>query len=616
MNSSSSETTTAKAVAGCGGADGTRASIAAQSDAPADQGGGGGGASESINARGGMGGTGVIIVRYSLPSPSGLSRDWNLACRNFSNGTTTVNDSIASGVFGSRFMTDSTTSDFSFPSINETSTNATQNWGNSSPAGCGDGTNFTLYLSGYLRSPSLTSSTDFYFRLVTDMGVTMKFGGVGVMLSTLITEGVSTNVCNSDGGSTPSGSYNCGSGATPRSTSKLTMPANTWQFVEIWLHERDPASKSSFPNALRASLELQYQLEGGSSTSVPREWLSRNVPRSVTTTLTSDTQTAASTLVANVDTSTRVIGGVNDSVTAMSMGGKFSFYEGASAITGCQNLNSTNGTAQCSLGTLPRDSIKRNYRVAFTPDTSTASSDLQYNVFATSSWEGVIQLGKLKNATLRIGQYNAFVGMSTYPLNVYADSTIYGAITRSVTDSGTASCALDLGRYFLTAQRVGSCTVSVNAAGDASYEPETATATIYWIQWSDAYATRVASTPNEIVLNHQTSIFKYNYDTLTVTGYRNGSGTSVSSITKNQTLQIVGDGFSDADYIEVSFANMEARTILPAGMSNRFTEMQVVNIGGINYLQLTVPAGAESGPVTVVSPKGMAVGPSLTILSP
>jgi hypothetical protein len=90
----------------------------------------------------------------------------------------------------------------------------------------------------------------------------------------------------------------------------------------------------------------------------------------------------------------------------------------------------------------------------------------------------------------------------------------------------------------------------------------------------------------------------------------------VSSITKNQTLQIVGDGFSDADYIEVSFANMEARTILPAGMSNRFTEMQVVNIGGINYLQLTVPAGAESGPVTVVSPKGMAVGPSLTILSP
>jgi hypothetical protein len=123
----------------------------------------------------------------------------------------------------------------------------------------------------------------------------------------------------------------------------------------------------------------------------------------------------------------------------------------------------------------------------------------------------------------------------------------------------------------------------------------------------------VPSTPTEIVLNHSTAITKYNYETLTVTGYQNGSGLSVSSIAKNQILRIVGDGFTDADYIEVLFANMEARAILPAGQPNRFTEMQVITVSGINYLELTVPSGAESGIVTVNSPKGTARGPSLTI---
>jgi hypothetical protein len=139
---------------------------------------------------------------------------------------------------------------------------------------------------------------------------------------------------------------------------------------------------------------------------------------------------------------------------------------------------------------------------------------------------------------------------------------------------------------------------------------ETATATIYWIQWSDAYATRVPSTPTEIVLNHETAITKYNYETLTVTTYQNSSGVTITSIATGATLRIIGDGFDPAAaYTEVVFFNNSEALDLTSGL-------QVISSGGSNYLQLTVPSGAESGIVTVNSAKGTARGPSLTILSP
>ena len=293
------------------------------------------------------------------------------------------------------------------------------------------------------------------------------------------------------------------------------------------------------------------------------------------------------------------------------------------AVTLTETFTATNGT-----GT-KRFTFTPNNRAGIVWDTSTANSAVlrvtnQLNagtyfetMTATDSATAAttlaltITVDKARQASLSIGQYNAFVGTSTYPINVYGGSGT-GAVTRSRLSAGSANCTLASG-MFLTATSPGSCSVQAVRAGDTNYLSETATATIFWIQWSDAYATRVPSTPTEIVLNHSTAITKYNYETLTVTGYQNGSGLSVSSIAKNQILRIVGDGFTDADYIEVLFANMEARAILPAGQPNRFTEMQVITVSGINYLELTVPSGAESGIVTVNSPKGTARGPSLTI---
>ncbi len=223
------------------------------------------------------------------------------------------------------------------------------------------------------------------------------------------------------------------------------------------------------------------------------------------------------------------------------------------------------------------------------------------SVSATSSVGLTITVNKARQASLSIGQYNAFVGVSSFPVNVYGGSGT-GAVTRSLTNAGTAGCSLSSG-MFLSALQVGSCTVQAVKAGDTNYLAETATATIYWIQWSDAYATRVASTPNEIVLNHQTAITKYNFDTLTVTSYTDTATVpnTITSARVGQTIRIVGTGFSStAAYTEVNFTNMED---MP-------TPLQIES----TFIRLVIPPGSQTGQVIVNMPgKSPAYGPVLTI---
>ena len=80
--------------------------------------------------------------------------------------------------------------------------------------------------------------------------------------------------------------------------------------------------------------------------------------------------------------------------------------------------------------------------------------------------------------------------------------------------------------------------------------------------------------------------------------YKNGS--------RHTGYWSTGDGFSPtSDYTEVVFASMD--------MVDLTSGLQVISSGGSNYLQLTVPSGVTTGAITVNSPKGMAVGPTLTI---
>jgi hypothetical protein len=283
-----------------------------------------------------------------------------------------------------------------------------------------------------------------------------------------------------------------------------------------------------------------------------------------------------------------------------------------------ETFTASNGTGNKTFTITPnnRAGISWDTRTVNTAVLSVAATNLTVGTYyetltatdsasATTTLALTITVDKSNQAALSIGQYNAYPGISTYPLNVYGGSGT-GTVTRSLSSAGSAGCTL-ASSMFLSATTAGTCTVQAVKAADTNYYAETATATIYWIQWSDAYATRVPSTPTEIVLNHQTAITKYNFETLTVTSYQNSSGVTITTVATGATLRIIGDGFSPtAAYTEVVFASMDSID-LTTGLS------VVSNGSGGYYLQLTVPSGVTSGAVTVNSPKGTAVGPSLTI---
>jgi hypothetical protein len=213
-----------------------------------------------------------------------------------------------------------------------------------------------------------------------------------------------------------------------------------------------------------------------------------------------------------------------------------------------------------------------------------------------------ITVTKGDQAKISIGQYNAFPGRSTYPINATGGSGT-GALTRTLTDSGTAQCVLT-GGMFLTASKVGKCSVRVVKDTDANFLAETGTATIFWIEWNDAYATRVASTPTEIVLQHKTQIIIHDYETLTVTSYTDTATVpnTITSARPGQTIRILGLGFDSSD-------NSSQATFT----DNEYADRTALTN---DYIQVVVPSGAVTGPVTVDTLKGNAVGPTLTILSP
>jgi hypothetical protein len=222
------------------------------------------------------------------------------------------------------------------------------------------------------------------------------------------------------------------------------------------------------------------------------------------------------------------------------------------------------------------------------------------SVTATTALRLTITINKARQASLSIGQYNAFVNSSSYPINVYGGTTSAIA-SRSLIDSGTAGCVID-SSSLVTAARVGTCSVRAVKAGDDNYLPETATATIYWIQWSDAYATR-SGPPTEIVMNHQTGITKFSYDSLTVTSYTDTATVpnTITSARVGQTIRIVGTGFSSAAaYTEVNFENM----------ADMPTPIEI----GSTFIRLVIPPGSQTGQVIVNMPgKSPAYGPVLTI---
>lgn len=216
-------------------------------------------------------------------------------------------------------------------------------------------------------------------------------------------------------------------------------------------------------------------------------------------------------------------------------------------------------------------------------------------------------INKANQAKLSIGQYDAFPGISSYPINVYGGTGL-GAVTRSLVSAGTAGCTIDPTFMFLSAANQGICSVRAVKVGGTNYFDETTTATIYWIAFRTNYSNGAAGGATGITLTGETSITKLTYETFTVLSFANGSGTAVTSASVGSTLRIIGTGFNAADSTTEVFFGM---TSVPAS-SLTFNVVDPL----ANYVQLTVPIDAETDRVVMRSAKGWATSSGTLTITP
>lgn len=267
------------------------------------------------------------------------------------------------------------------------------------------------------------------------------------------------------------------------------------------------------------------------------------------------------------------------------------------------NFVGINGTTYIATTTPPTNAGSYRYSV----------SDIVLSAGASlSNYQGVIYesatvtINKAFQTKLSIGQYQAFSGISTYPLNVYG-GTGTGLLTRTLTDTGTANCTLS-NDMFVTASSVGICTVRAVKDGGVNYFTETATVTIYWMSFIDRYINVAPSTPTDLGLSGSTAITKFTYETFTVLSFANGSGSAVTSASIGSILRIIGTGFNASDSTtEVFF-----------GMTSVSAPLLAFNVTNplANYIQLTVPVDAETDRVVVRSAKGWATSPGTLTITP
>lgn len=235
---------------------------------------------------------------------------------------------------------------------------------------------------------------------------------------------------------------------------------------------------------------------------------------------------------------------------------------------------------------------------------SLASPATIQNYQAIEYSQASLAITQAKQAPLKVGQYDAYPDKSTYPINVYGGSGT-GAITRigPLGDpySNTAGCSYILG-LTLTATNVGSCTIRVIKDADRNYFEESTTATIYWIQWNDSYATQVPSGAHTIPLSGGTQIIVHT-ETVTAGAFSDTATPVANTITGGKigdTIRINSTGYAGLSPSQVS-------------VTFRPMEDAVVNSVTTTYVEVVVPPNAITGVIALDSPRGVAYTSSFTI---
>jgi len=235
------------------------------------------------------------------------------------------------------------------------------------------------------------------------------------------------------------------------------------------------------------------------------------------------------------------------------------------------------------------------YRVGSTFAISSPATLSNYQ--GVESVTATLTINKARQKAITIGQYDAYPGISSYPLNVYGGSGP-GTLTRTLVSAGTAGCSL-ASSFILTATSVGTCTVKAEKAGTRNYIVESTTATIYWITLATNYATQTLGGNHAIPLNGGNQIV-VRTETLTASAFSNTSGGAITSAAVGTTIRINSTGFAG---------------LTPSSLSVTFKPYEDAVITDVTstYVEVVIPTGATTGVIIVDSPRGVVYTQSFTI---
>ncbi|MEJ6618492.1 MAG: fibronectin type III domain-containing protein [Candidatus Planktophila sp.] len=236
---------------------------------------------------------------------------------------------------------------------------------------------------------------------------------------------------------------------------------------------------------------------------------------------------------------------------------------------------------------------------------NTPSSFTLLNGADIANYAGVIYesatvvIDRAPQVGLTIGQYNAFRGISTYPVNVYGGSDI-GVITVSVIDPSTSGCTF-VSERALTAVNVGSCTIQVVKAGTRNYLTETATATFYWIEWVANNTVQALPGANTTPVAGGNSVEKSEV-IVTANSFTNTSGGGITSASVGNTIRILITGYEGLDPLDIEV------------IFRPYQYVDVISALTTTYIQVVIPAGSITGYVAINGgPLGVSHTPTFTI---
>jgi hypothetical protein len=233
-----------------------------------------------------------------------------------------------------------------------------------------------------------------------------------------------------------------------------------------------------------------------------------------------------------------------------------------------------------------------------------SSSALTFSSGVESNYVNVVRetstliINQANQAPLRIALYNAWVGS---PFTILTEGgTGLGTIVETITAGSTATdCRISARVLTMTSTTASSCNILVTKAATRNYRAESATATInFLVLVINQPSPPPGSGPN-IALTGENDV-SVDVDLAPMI-----SSLSTYAATAGVTsIQINGVGFNGSDPLfEIKFW----RGVAGTGFTINPAKTQI---------SLTVPAGARTGKVTVITSKGLAVSELALVVTP